>query len=225
MPSRVPPTVIFCNWARPWPRLVIDSLRVSLNRTGRPDLARQHADQQFLAVAPDLGAESAADVGCQDPHLVGRDPGRLGDRIACALGVLGRQPHVQATVDPRRRATAWLERARRNPLVHDALVDDDLAALEELRTGVGRAAHVHRVEHGVAAGGLIDVGVARQRLLEVDQGRQRIDVGDDGLGGVGGLLVRLGDDRRDRFADPAHLVGRQQRAGHARVEVRGLRFE
>ena len=36
VPSRVPPTVIFCNWARPWPRLVIDSLRVSLNRTGRP---------------------------------------------------------------------------------------------------------------------------------------------------------------------------------------------
>ena len=117
--------------------------------------------------------------------------------------MLGRQPHVQATVDPRRRATAWLERARRDPLVHDSLVDHDLAALEELVAGVGRAAQVHRVEHDVAAGGLVDVGVARQRLLDVDQGRERIDVGDDCLGGVGGLLVRLGDDRRDRLADPA----------------------
>ena len=188
-------------------------------------LPRQYADQQFLAVAPDLGAEPTADVGRQDPHLIGLDPCGRGDRIARALRVLGRQPHVQAPVDPRRRATARLERARRDALVHDALVDDDLAALEELRTGVRRAAHGHRVEHCVAAGGLVDVGVARQRLLEIDQHRQRIDVGDDRLGGVGGLLVRLGDDRRDRLADPPHLVGRQQRAGDAGVERRRLRFQ
>jgi len=46
-----------------------------------------------------------------------------------------------------------------------------LPALEELGTGVGRAAHEHRVEHGIAAGGLVHVGVARQRLLEIDQRR------------------------------------------------------
>ena len=191
------------------------------------DLARQHADQQLLAVAADLGAEPAADVGGQDPHLVGADacgclaigsPARPGRAASTATRAGDRRP-----TPPRQPRGSSGQGATRWFMTRSLTTTSQ--SVEELGAGVRRAAHEHRVEHGVAAGGLVDVRVARQRLLEIDQRRQRIDVGDHRLGGVGRLLVGLGDDRRDRLADPAHLAGREQRAGDARVERRRLRLE
>ena len=95
----------------------------------------------------------------------------------------------------------------------------DLAILEEV---FGRAVlrHAERggVEDGVAAGGVVDVGLGGERLFEVDERREEVDVGVDHLGGIGGLLIGLGDDHGDRLADVAHLVAGQQRACSGWVE-------
>jgi hypothetical protein len=51
VPSRLPPIVAYCTWARPWPITIIDSLRVSRQRSGVP---------VFLAMTP-----SSASSGSQ----------------------------------------------------------------------------------------------------------------------------------------------------------------
>ena len=50
------------------------------------------------------------------------------------------------------------------------------------------------------------------RFLGVGDRRQRIDVDLDRLGGIAGLHERFGDNKRDRIADIAHLVGHQRGA-------------
>src|SRR5690606_11291397 len=73
-------------------------------RLAEPDRAtggpRQRAEQQFLGVAPDLGAEPAADVGSEDPHIFLLDAGGGGDRLDGTLGVLGRDPDEQPVALP-----------------------------------------------------------------------------------------------------------------------------
>ena len=120
------------------------------------DLLGDPAEQQLLGVGADLGAEAAADVGGDDADLAGLEPVGGLDRRHRALGVLGREPLVEPTVDPRHRRAAHLERARGDPLVDDPLRDDDLAALEELVAGHVGHAHERGVEHHVAAGALVD---------------------------------------------------------------------
>ena len=56
-------------------------------------------------------------------------------------------------------------------LVHEALADDDLAAVEEVL--VDRVAEAHR---HVRAGGRVDDDLVRQCLLGIDDGGQRVVV-------------------------------------------------
>ena len=59
------------------------------------------------------------------------------------------------------------------------------------------------LEDDVVRGVLVELRRARLgRLLGVDDGRQRLLVDVDGVERVGGLLGRLGDDRRDALAGP-----------------------
>ena len=51
LPSRLPPRVMCCTCARPWPRATIDSLRVSRQLTGRPSSFDEPAQQLLLGVA------------------------------------------------------------------------------------------------------------------------------------------------------------------------------
>ena len=97
------------------------SLRVSSPAHRPADLPAQPAEQQLLGVAADLGAEPAADVGGDHPHLLGLEPVGRGERVAGAVGVLGARPLDEAAVDPRRRRRAHLERHGRDPLVDDVL--------------------------------------------------------------------------------------------------------
>ncbi len=190
------------------------------------DRLRDRAEQHLLGVGADLRAERAADVGRDDTDLVGLDAVGRGDRRLDALGVLGGQPLVEATVDPRGRRATDLERARGDALVEEAARDDDLAILEVL-VGVGVLGHTERrrVEHCVRSGVVVDQCFGRHRRFDVDQRREEVDVDEHHLGGVGGLRKCLRDDRNHGFADEADLVAGEQRARHGGVEVGRHRLE
>jgi hypothetical protein len=190
------------------------------------DALRQHTEQRLFGVAADLGAEAAAHIGGDDEHLVGLDAIGADDGGLRALGSLGAEPLVQATIHPGDGRAAHFERAGRNTLVHEAVrTADHFAALEERGAAVlGHAEH-GGVEHDVAAGALVDEGAAGHRLFHVDHGGQSVDVDDDGLGGVFALIGALGDDGRNGLADVAHLVDGQQTTGHHRVERRRHRLQ
>ena len=80
-----------------------------------------------------------------------------------------------------------------------------------------------RQERRIGRGGIADLGVdhdIRQIVVEpwrvlgearyaLRHGRQRFIVDHDLFGGILGLRDRLGDDERDRGADMAHAIGRQ----------------
>ncbi len=142
-----------------------------------------------------------------------------------AVGVLGRHPLVEATVDPGRGGGAGLHRAGRDALVDDALAHHDVAALEELVAAEAGHAEGRGVEHHVAPGALVDERRAGRGLLHVDEHVERLVVDDHGLGGVGPLGAVVGDDRGDGLADVAHLVAGQHGPGDHRVEGGGRGLE
>ena len=193
---------------------------------GAAELLRHRPEEELLGGRRDLRPEAAADVGGDDPHVVGFDAVRGDDRGLGALGVLGRDPLVQTAVDPGRRRAADLHRAGSDALVDEAARDDDLTVREVV---VGRRVLRHaehrRVEHRVRAGGVVDQGVGGERRVEIDLRRQEVDVDEHHLGGISRLGLRLGDDRHDGLTDEADLVAREQRARHHRVECRRDRLE
>ena len=63
------------------------------------------------------------------------------------------------------------------------------------------------LEHDVVRGVLVELRGARlDRLLRIDDRRERLPVDRDGLDGVVGLGLGLGDDRGDAFAGPLDVV-------------------
>ena len=134
VPSRRPPISTCCTWARPWPRPSIVSDRVSSQRSGRSSRLRQPRDEQLVGRRPRLGAEPAH-------RRRGRSRGRRRRRAprhatsaaftACAFWLLDQ--NVSRPSSPHsRRHRAHLERARRHPLVDDALAHHHLAAVEQV---------------------------------------------------------------------------------------------
>ena len=138
------------------------------------------SEDDLLRVRRDLGAEAAADVGREDADVVGLDAVGGDDRVLDALGVLGRDPLVQPAVDPRRGRAAHLERARRHALVDEAAADGDLAVGEELVAGEVGHAEGGRVEHDVAAGGVVQQRRRGERRLGVDEHLELVVVDDHG---------------------------------------------
>ena len=66
------------------------------------------------------------------------------------------------------------------------------------------------VELPVRAGGFVDQRVGGKCFFDVHQRRKELVVGEHHFGGVGRLLVRLGNDDSDRLSDVAHLVACEQ---------------
>ena len=186
----------------------------------------QGAEEQFLGVGVDLGAESASDVGGDEVDLRALSSVGCDEVGLVALCALRREPLDEGVTVPHRSRRTDFERARGDPLVDEATGDGDLAVGEELvGVGVLGDAQCRRVEDAVRSGGLVDQGVGGECRLDVDEGGQEVVVDEHHLGGVGGLLMGFGDDHGDGFADVADLVARQQRASCRRVERRRDRFE
>ena len=225
LPSRVPPIVTFWTWARPWPSAIIDSLRVSVQRTGRSSRLLSSPSTISSGYVPILAPKPPPTSGVMTrtwsaSSSLPATKTPLMPWACCVDTHWCRRPSTHAAAD-----AAHLQRARRDALVDEAARRRDLAVGEELVARQVRRAEGGRVEHDVAAGGLVEVGRRRQRLLGVDDRVEHVVVDDDGLGGVGRLAAGLGDDGGDRLADVAHPVAGQQRARHRRVERRRRRLE
>jgi hypothetical protein len=177
-------------------------------------VAGEPRQQQVLGRAADLRPEATTDVGGDHPHLLGCEPVGPDERVADAVGPLGRAEDVEAAVGrPRRRRRPALERHPGEPLVHDALGHDDVAAVEQrvVATEVERDGHVRAgvgVEHDLVGG----------CLLRFDHGGQRIDVDPHGLGGVDALGRLLAQHHGDGFADEPDAPGGEEGAQHRLVE-------
>ena len=167
----------------------------------------------MLDILPALGAEAAADVARDHPHLaLGHLEDVLRQHVAHAVGILhvGIEGHaILARIVGAERA-ARLHVLGVHPRDHIAPLDDPGGALDRL-VGGGLVAALDEVGNVVGAvvphrgrAGLHRVGGRGHR-------GQRLVVDIDQLGRVLGLGQRVGDHHRHRIADIAHPVGDQRR--------------
>ena len=119
-----------------------------------------------------------------------------------------------AVVGPVGRARAGLDRRRRQPLVDDPLLDDDLAVAE-----VGLARRGEALDDVGADVGEQQHVVARAAASGLDDDGQRVVVDEHEVGGVLADGPVLGDDRHHRLADVAHDVAGHERPAHALREA------
>ena len=79
-----------CHPAPPWIVELAASRRVSVHLTGRPSSLAAKRDQDLVVVDVELAAESAADLGGDHLHRVGRQAEGLGDGAGESMRDLGR---------------------------------------------------------------------------------------------------------------------------------------
>ena len=182
-------------------------------------LPRDPADDPLLGVDAELGAERAADVRGDDPHLVGLEAEHRHQRALGALRALVRDPGGQPPVlAPDGGGGPALHRRGRDPLVLDDGGGDDLAALEE--AGVARGRVAEGADDVRPRLGEEQAALAAQRLVHGDDGGQDVVIDVHQLDGVLALVHLLGHDRRDRLADEPHHAAGEQRLLHGLVHVR-----
>ena len=176
-----------------------------------PEPAGEKRDQQVFGVDMALAAKAAADVERDAPHpRLGQTQQRSGF-AAHPVHHLGRGPdrhrlgaRIIGGDDP-----AALHRHRRIAMMVKA-------AFEPVRRcgqhRVGLAPPDRKGPHEVGLEPVVDDRAVRpQRRFGIDHRRQFFEVQPDRFGRVLGLVAGLGDDDRDRLADMAHLVVRQER--------------
>jgi hypothetical protein len=168
---------------------------------------------------PVLRTERAADVRCDQPHVLRLDAERVGECAAVRVRHLARQVErelvtvaVVARHDGHRRA---LHRHDRQTLVLEAAPHDDLGTGE--RVEVVRLAGTHddvgtdRVE--------LQRRVGRERVLHVDDRRERVVVDDHRVDRVDGLRLALGHDHRDRISHEPNPAARECGAHHLGMQL------
>ena len=166
----------------------------------------------MLGVGEILGAEPAADIGRDEPHIGGRHAERARRRVAVAVDVLAGD--MQRVAALRR-----IIRADRAARLHR--IGDDAMVVEVQRNDM-RGRCERRIDRIRIAPAPVHADIARHlggnlRRTGGTRGgsggdrRQWPVVDHHALGGIERLRARLGDDQRDRLADMAHLVARQQR--------------
>ena len=134
-------------------------------------------------------------------------PERDGELRAAEMRDLGRGRERQGFVAgvPVCDEAARFDRGRRQPLVEQALFDDDVRARER---GVGIAdAHRHAEGH-VRPELVVDVGSAVQRLERIDDDRKLLVLDGYELGGVADRVRVFTDHDRNRLADVTHRSDR-----------------
>ena len=190
----------------------LDVLAPSLDPLHRAlELHRQVGQQRLLAVDVQLAAEAAAHLRGDDADAVFREPEHQRQHGPQEMRDLGRAPHGQLVLArevPGHHA-AGLHRDRRQPLVDELLLDDDV--------GVG-AGLVHVPGAALEGEGLVavplgmDDGRARlQRLLQVRDRGQRLVVHLDQVEGVPGRIRVLGHHRGNRLSHVPHdLLGQHR---------------
>ena len=153
----------------------------------------------------DLAAKAAADFRRDDPQAILRDACDERHHEPHDVRVLRRIPEreLAGRGHELRHRAARFHRIRDEPLLHDALADDDVSALERR---IDVAARHRPVKRDVVR----RFGVERRRpllrsLLRIDDGRQRLVLDIDQLERVLRLVRRFGDNDGDRVA---HVLDR-----------------
>ena len=201
-------------WSRPWASVMYASRRVEVHRMGRLIWREAHEQTTLLVVEEDLGAEAAAHVGSDDPHLVlGNAEDEGAHQEAVHVRVLRRDPQRQVAgrVLEARDAGPRLHGVGDEPLVDDALLDDDVGALER---GVDVAAPELPLEGDVPRRARVNLRGARLgRSGRCRHGRLHVPVHGHEIGRVKSRVLAVGDDDRDGVAHVAGHVGRQAACG------------
>jgi hypothetical protein len=106
-------------------------------------VAGQPPGEDLLGAGRHLCAEAAAHIGRDETDLTRLEAEEPLVGVAGALGGLRGEPDREALAVPCCRRAADLERGDADALVHEALGDNDLAAVEEVL--VDRVAEAHRL--------------------------------------------------------------------------------
>ena len=173
--------------------------------------ARGDREQRIFAIGKQLGAEAAADVGADHPHLLDRDlQDVLAQDVAQAMAALAADRQRQMIA----LGVVFADRGARLHEVRDHARIDDRDFGDRMRLGEGRLGRLlvadRHVEQHVA--GLVRPDLRRALLHGVDDAghrRQRRPFDLDRLDRVAGVVDGVGDDEGDGIADMAHLVLRR----------------
>ncbi len=193
------------------------SMRVSVQRTGRPSVRASHATSTpsgSSIFAPNPPPTSWLD----DANVARVETEHAGEHHPVGVRGLRRAPVREASVVVElggRRAR--LHRRGGHPLAPEGVGDDHVAAVEEAlvelsRIGLGEVRDV-RPELGE------EQHLALERLLGGEHRRQRVVVDQHELGRVGAGRAVLADDDRDDLACEADDVLRDERPHHPGVDV------
>ena len=178
---------------------------------------RGDRDQGVFAVGKQFGAETAADIRTDHPHLLER---HLQDHPADDLA----QAMTALAADGQRQVVALGvvfgdRRAGFHEIGDDTRIDDrdfgHRMGFGERRIGGLLVADRH-VEQHIA--GMIGPDLRRallHRIDDADHGRQRRPLDLDGLDRIAGLIDGFGDHEGDGIADMAHHAIGQDRIGRA----------
>ena len=177
------------------------------------DLLHRPGEHGLFRIQENLRAEAAADVGRDHAHLVlGQPEHERRHQQPLDVRILAR--HVQRVAVVRARIAGQrrtrLDRVGNEAVVHELEPGHVMRLLERTvdRRLVTQRPHVARV---VRRDVVHDRGARLARIGRVDDRRQQFVIDFDQLGGILGLIERLGDDHGDLVADVAHLALREQR--------------
>ncbi len=170
----------------------------------------QDGDEELLGRAAGLAPEPAADRGCDDHDLLGRQPEDLGQSGPEGMGGLGCGPDPEPTMVDDGGDGPGLDGGRELARVPLGQRDPHRIAVR-VRRGRRRAV-------GPEAAGLQDRGRAGQRLIEIEHRIGRLDEYVDRLGRIGGQGRGLGHHRGQHLAGEADTIDRQQGLGQLVTE-------
>ena len=179
---------------------------------GPPERDRGERDRGRLGLRCALAAERAADVGDDDVELLGRAAQHLRQPVELAVRVLRGEPEREDVGGGvvRGEDDARLERRRDQPRRPDARPHDGVRPREgAVDVALGAAPAQEHVVRRLLVQRRRALGLAR-----LDERRQLLDLDQDVLRRVRGLLGGVGDDERDRLADVADAVAREHRVRH-----------
>ena len=169
-------------------------------------LARREGSQPVAGIVGNLAAEAAADIAGDDANLVLRDAGRDAEQEARDVRVLRGVPDGQLVHagDPLRHRATRLHRVGNQPLLVEALLQDNLARRQRRRrVAIGELP----VEGQIAWRLLVELRrpLGHRRLLRRDDG-QRLVVHLDQVKRVLRDVGRIRDHRRHPVTGEAHRI-------------------
>ncbi len=221
VPSRRPPIVTSWICARPCTMAVMFSVRVSVQRTGRPQRRASQPSTRSSGCPPILAPNPPPTSGATTRTLASSSPyvdanANRSPWAFCVEHHSTRRPstHAAAADRPSSGAAArrWFTIRWRTTTSHPAGPPGDVGP--DL---VAERGHQVRAELGEQH------RLAAQAVDRIDDRGQRVVVDDDPLGGVGALLGGLAEHDGHRLADEAHPVGGHERAGHGPIAHAGHR--